>query len=258
MLNNIKEIISYKEMIASLVRQNLRTRYKGSILGFLWTFVSPLLQLVVYTVIFSVVMRIDIDNFAMYLFVGLIPWLFFSSSIAEGSTCIVSNGNLIKKIYFPRAVLPIAVVLSGFMNMIFGFVVVLVMLLVTGIGFSLSMIYLPVVLFVELLLCLSISLWISSMNVYLRDIEHVLTIVIIAWFYLTPIVYTVEMIPNEYLSLFKLNPMYSVIVEYRNILFFQMDLNFRSLVYPTVLGIILLLSGLIVFEKLQRNFAEEI
>ncbi|MBN1264371.1 MAG: ABC transporter permease [Anaerolineales bacterium] len=258
MFRSIREIFQYKEMIASLVRQSLRTRYRGSFLGFLWTFVNPLMQLVVYSIVFSVVMRIEIDNFAMYLFIGLIPWIFFANALRESSVCILNNDNLIKKIYFPRAVLPVSVVLAGFINMMLGFVIVIAMLLLTGLGLSLEIVYLPVVLAVELVLSTGIALWVSSLTVYFRDLEHMLEVVTMVWFYLTPIVYNVELIPERWQPLFRLNPMYALIQEYRNVLFFQTGLDAGNLVYPAVLSVLLLFSGVLVFEKLQRNFAEEI
>src|SRR5665647_3718938 len=120
MFNAIKEIFCYREMLRNMVRKDLRTRYKGSFLGFLWTFINPLLQLLVYTAIFSTIMRINIDKFSMFLFVALLPWIFFSTSIQASTSIIISNKELVKKIYFPRVVLPISVVVSNLMNLIFG------------------------------------------------------------------------------------------------------------------------------------------
>jgi lipopolysaccharide transport system permease protein len=123
LLVSLKEIYKYREMLKNLVRKELRTRYKGSVLGFLWTFINPLLQLLVYTVIFSTVMRINIDRFYIFMFVALLPWIFFSTSVQSSSSTIISNKDLIKKIYFPRVVLPVSVVISGLMNMIFSFAI---------------------------------------------------------------------------------------------------------------------------------------
>jgi ABC-2 type transport system permease protein len=258
MIESIKEIWRYQEMLKSLVRQELRTRYKGSILGFLWTFVNPLLQLIVYTIVFSTIMRVNIDNFYIYLFVGLIPWLFFANTLQVGSTCIVNNVNLVKKIYFPRAVLPLSVVGSGFMNLIFSFVVVFLVLIVTGFGLSLSVLYLPFVLLAEFLICVGVALIVSGLNVYFRDLEHILGIITMGWFYFTPIVYPTEMIPTQFTFLFCLNPMYAIINSYKDILYYQTAPELTPLFITIMIACLLIIFGLYLFNHLEKNFAEEI
>ena len=124
MVARLQEIYNYREMIFSLIKRELRGRYKASVLGFLWTFLNPLFQMIVYTIVFSFIMRSGIENFAIFLFVGLIPWNFFSTSVASGASCVVSQENLIKKIYFPRIVLPVSYVTSMFINMLFTFIVI--------------------------------------------------------------------------------------------------------------------------------------
>ena len=123
-MNLLRELYAYREMINSLVKKDLRGRYKGSILGFLWTFINPLMQLAVYTIVFSVIMRAGIDKFYIFLFVALVPWIFFSSAITGGSMSILNQNDMVKKIYFPRQILPIAYVTSSFVNMMFCFVII--------------------------------------------------------------------------------------------------------------------------------------
>ena len=131
-MRTLKELYQYREMIFSLVRKDLRGRYKGSALGFLWTFLNPLLQLVVYTIVFSTFFPTNIDQFYIFLFIGLVPWLFFNTSLVGGSTSVVTQENLIKKIYFPRQVLPISYVTSAFVNMLLTFIVIFAVLLISG------------------------------------------------------------------------------------------------------------------------------
>lgn len=155
----LKEIFSYRQMIYSLVKKDLRGRYKGSILGFLWTFLNPLLQLAVYTFVFSIVLRAGIERFYLFLFVALVPWIFFSSSVTTGCTCILAQKDLVKKIYFPRQVLPISYVLSSFVNMLFSFIVIFAVLLFSGVGIKLeAILFLPIIMFVELVLALGMAL----------------------------------------------------------------------------------------------------
>lgn len=257
-MKELKELYNYREMMYNLVRKDLRTRYKGSVLGFLWTFINPLLQLIVYSIVFSNIMRVNVEKFYIYLFVALIPWLFFTTSILGGATSILSSKDLIKKIYFPRLIIPLSTVNAAFMNMIFSMAVVFIVLIVSGIGLSKYIFLLPVILLLEYLFALGLSFIFAALNVYFRDLEHILGIVTMAWFYLTPIVYTVDMIPEKYLGLFYLNPMVHIIIAYRDILYY------KQMPYLETLGSIFLWSigfiiiGYVVFQKLQKNFVEEL
>lgn len=258
-MNTLKELYHYREMIVSLVRKGLRGRYKGSVLGFLWTFVNPLLQLIVYTIVFSNIMRVGIEKFYLFLFVALIPWMFFSASVTGGSASIISEGNLVKKVYFPRQVLPISYVTTAFVNMLLTFLVVLLALIVGGIGLDIrTMVYLPIVMIVEYLLALGIAMLTSALTVFFRDLEYILGIVTMAWMYLTPIMYEVNMIPEEYLPLFNLNPMTPIIVAYRDILYYKQIPRLSTLTQALAWGIIFLLVGSIIFDRLQKHFAEEL
>lgn len=258
MFNAIKEIFRYREMLRNMVRKDLRTRYKGSFLGFLWTFINPLLQLLVYTAIFSTIMRINIDKFSMFLFVALLPWIFFSTSIQASTSIIISNKELVKKIYFPRVVLPISVVVSNLMNLIFGFAIVFPALIITGIGITSAIIYLPLAILVAFVMTLAISLLLAGLNVYFRDLEHIVSIAIMAWFYFTPIVYPIEMIPEKFVRLFSLNPVTPIVLAFRDILYYGKAPNFAMLGVSLLTGLLMLIFGYIVFQLLQRNFAEEI
>jgi len=258
-VNTIKELYAYREMIVSLVRKDLRGRYKGSVLGFLWTFINPLLQLVIYTIVFSIILRAGIDKFYLFLFVALVPWIFFSSAVTGGSTSILSQQDMVKKIYFPRQVLPIAYVTSSFVNMLLCFCVIFVVLVVDGVGLNLkALFYLPIIMLVEYILALGIGMLSAALTVYFRDLEYILGIITMAWMYLTPIMYDVNMIPDEFRLIFNLNPMTPIIVAYREILYYKQVPELSNLCHAMILGIFILILGSVVFSKLQRNFAEEL
>lgn len=255
----IKDLYAYREMIASLVKKDLRGRYKGSVLGFLWTFINPLLQLAVYTIVFSVIMRAGIEKFYMFLFVALVPWIFFSSAITGGSMSILNQNDMVKKIYFPRQILPIAYVTSSFVNMLFCFVIIFIALVFSGIGINFrALLYLPIIMLIEYVLALGIALLAAALTVYFRDLEHILGIVTMAWLYLTPIMYSVEMVPEKFLVIFNANPMTPVIVAYRDILYYGRAPHLNTLVHASVLGLLILVLGNLVFSKLQRGFVEEL
>lgn len=258
-MKRIREIYNYREMINGLVRKDLRGRYKGSVLGFAWTFINPLLQLIVYTMVFSVIMRAGIEDYYVFLFVALVPWIFFSASITGGSSSVLASGDMVKKIYFPREVLPIAYVTSAFVNMVLSFVVVLVVLLVTGYGVNfVALLYLPIIMIVEYLLALGIALISSACTVYLRDLEYILGIISMAWQFLTPVMYASDMVPEQLLPIWNLNPMKSVIEAYRDILYYQQAPQLSTLLVAVLLGVGFLIIGAIVFDKLQKGFAEEL
>lgn len=221
-MNKLTEIYQYRTMIASLIQRDLRGRYKGSVLGFAWTFLNPLLQLVVYTVVFSTIMRAGIEDYYLFLFVALIPWIFFSSSLTGGASCIWAQKEMVKKIYFPREVLPIAHVTCQLVNMLLSFIVVFAALLISGKGLRPSVLpYLIPVILVEYLLALGIAFISSSLTVYFRDLEHILVVVAMAWQFLSPVMYGVDMVPENLRPIFMMNPMTSVIMAYRDILYYQ-------------------------------------
>lgn len=258
-MNILKELYSYRQMIYSLVRKELRGRYKGSVLGFLWTFVNPLLQLIVYTMVFSIILKSDIEKYYLYLFVGLIPWIFFSASLTGGAGSILASKDMVKKIYFPREVLPIAYVTSAFVNMLFCFIVIFLVVIFSGIGINLlAWLYLPIIMIVEYVMGLGVALISSALTVYFRDLEYILGIIAMAWQYLTPVMYSVDIVPERLMPIFYLNPMTPIIVAYRDILYYKKVPEIGTLSHAFILGILLIIIGYVVFRKLQKGFAEEL
>ena len=257
-MKKIREIFQYRTMIASLIQRELRGKYKGSVLGFAWTFINPLLQLLVYTVVFSVITRAGIEDYYLFLFVALIPWMFFSDSLVSGSTCIMAQQEMVKKIYFPREVLPIALVTSRLVTMALSLLVVFAVLLVSGKGLNLLVMpYLIPVALVEYLLALGIAFIASSVTVYFRDLGYILSIVSMAWQFLTPVMYSIDMVPEELRSIFMANPMTSVIIAYRDILYYKQAPQMQTLLLATAFGVGLLIIGWFLFGRLEKHFAEE-
>lgn len=258
MLKKLQEIYAYRQMLISLVRKDLRGRYKASVLGFLWTFINPLVQLIIYTIVFSFIMRAGIEDFYMFLFVALVPWIFFSSSLTGGAVVIVSNQDMVKKIYFPRIILPMAYVTSCFVNMLFCFIVIFAVIIVTGFGMNIkALLFLPVIMLVEYILCIGISLITSACTVYLRDLEHILGLVSMAWMYMSPVMYPSSFVPDQFQFLFNLNPMAPIITAYRDILYYKQFPQIQTLMVATLMGLFCVIIGYFVFEKLQKGFVEE-
>lgn len=261
-MNQLKEIYEYRHMIISLVKKDLRGRYKGSVLGFLWTFINPLLQLVVFTIVFSIIMRAGYEQYYLFLFVALVPWMFFASSVQDGSTSILREKDMVKKIYFPREVLPIATVTSGFVNMLLTFIVIFAVILVSGRGINLlAVLFLPVVMIVEYIFCLGCALIVASLTVYLRDLQYMLGIVVMALQYLTPVMYGVDMVENSGVPewgkvIFNLNPLTPIINIYREILYYGNVPDIADLLFALIIGVLFIIIGAVLFRKLQKGFAE--
>lgn len=268
MIKRIKEIYAYRSMIKSLVKRDLKGRYKGSALGFLWTFINPLFQLLVYTFVFSIVMRNGIKDFYMFLFVALIPWLFFSTCLAGGSTCIIAQKNMVQKIYFPREVLPLSYVISQFVNMLLSFIIIFAVMLVSNIipggilgakyAFNVpALLCLVPVMIIEFLLALGFTFLLSALTVYFQDTQYITGIATMAWQFLCPIMYSMELIPENWLKIYMLNPMTPIIIAYRDILYFGRVPEMSTLLLALAMGVLLFGIGWFAFNRMQRHFAEE-
>ena len=258
MLKTIRELYDYRTMIRSLVKRDLRGRYLASVLGFLWTFILPLCQLLIYTIVFSVILRAGIEKYYLYLFVALIPWNFCATCLTGGANCIIGQQAMVTKIYFPREVLPVAYTTSAFINMIYGDVVVVAVCIFSGVRFHpLGLLCLPIVMLVEYIFVLGLIMIFSGLTVYFRDLEHILGLLSMAWMFLTPIMYTIDQIPERLRFVFNLNPMTPIIEAYRSILYSGDVPKMNSLLGATLIGIVILILGFKVFDRMKRRFAEE-
>ena len=260
MIKSIKELYEYREMIFSLIRRELRGKYKGSVLGFLWAFLNPLLQLIVYTIVFSLITRSSIEDFYLYLFVVLIPWMYISACMTGGATCITGQTELVKKIYFPRLVLPISYATSQFVNMLLSFVVVFAVLIVSGKGINpVSILFLPIIMIIEYIMGVAIAILFSCINVYLRDLQQVSGVLSMAWQFFSPVLYSIEeTIPEQYISIYMMNPIAPMVVIYRQILYYKQIPDWELFLNPLVFSICLLVISCLVFSKLKKHFAEEL
>lgn len=258
-MKTITELYNYREMLFSLVRRDLKGRYKGSVLGFFWTFLNPLLQLCVYTFVFSVIMQNGIEQYYLHLFVALIPWIFFSTCVSGGAKCIWTQQDMVKKIYFPREILPLAFVTSQFINMLLCFVVIFIVLFFSGRPLNIeAWLFLPLIMIIEYILSLGFALISSAVTVYIRDVEYILGIATMAWQFLTPVMYSLERVPAKLMPVFYLNPMTSIIIAYRDILYYGQFPKLETLVGSFVSGSFFLVLGTVIFKVLKKNFAEEL
>src|SRR5574344_960184 len=186
-----KELYAYRELLKTNVKKDIRGKYKASFLGVLWSFVNPLLSVLVYAIVFPYIMRVKTENYLLFLIVGIIPWTFFVMSINQGMTSILSNANIIKKVYFPRIILPISVVTSGVVNFLISCIIILIFVIFSGVPITWHLLWLPVILIVQYVFILGVTIFLSAVNVYIRDIEYIIGFFINMLFYLTPILYPI-------------------------------------------------------------------
>lgn len=253
-----QNLYQYRELLKTNVQKEIRGKYKGSFLGVLWSFINPLLMVLVYALVFPYIMRTNIDNYLIFLIVAIIPWNFFTTVINSGCNCIWINGGIIKKVYFPREILPISVVVAGLINFLISCLIILIFLLFGGIGFSIQLLWLPLIAVIQCLLSLGLLFILSAINVYVRDIEYLVAFLTNLLFYATPILYTANMFPTSIRWVLYLNPMSHLMDAYRNIFYYQAMPNLGSLLYIGLLALIILELGYLIFKKLEKGFAEEV
>ncbi len=253
-----KNLYQYRELLKTNVQKEIRGKYKGSFLGVLWSFLNPLLTVLVYAIVFPYIMRVQVPNYLIFLIVAIIPWNFFTTCITTGCNCVWLNGGIIKKVYFPREILPVSVILAGLINFLISCVIILIFLLFGGVGFSIQLLWLPLIAIIQSLLSLGLLFILSAINVYVRDVEYVVAFFVNLLFYGTPILYTVEMFPKNISWILKINPLAHLIDAYRSIFYYQTIPNFGSLLYLTIVSVAILLIGYSVFRKLEKGFAEEV
>ena len=258
MFKVFKNLYKYRELLKTNVKKEIRGKYKNSFLGVLWSFLNPLLQIVVYAIVFPLILRNTQENYVIFLCCGLIPWTFFSTAISRSAFTMVENGNILKKVYFPREILPISVVTSEAVNFLISTIIILAFVLFSGLGITKYMWFYPIVFLAQYLLLLAISFIVSSICVYIRDLQHFIGIFLQLLFYATPIVYAADTIPTEFAWILKLNPMTYVINGYRDIFYHQTMPDINSLLILIGIVLVAIVIGYFIFNKLQKGFAEEL
>lgn len=254
----LKNLYNYRELLKSNVKKEIRGKYKGSFLGIIWSFLNPLLQVAVYAIVFPYIMRIKTDNYLQYLIIGIIPWTFFINVINQGMITVRINAGIIKKVYFPREILPISVAVSGLINFFISCVIILVFCIFGGIGISWHLVLLPLISILQFIFTLGIVFALSAINIYIKDTEYIIQFLINMLFYATPILYPTTLFPESLRWILYLNPMTEIIESYRNIFMYHQLPGANSIIYLICISILLFIIGLLIFRKLEKGFAEEV
>jgi lipopolysaccharide transport system permease protein len=263
MIKNLTALLKYRQLIQSMVVRELKARYRGSVLGFFWSFINPLLLLLVYTFVFRYVLparQPNLDPYALFLFCGILPWTWFSSSVLESSNVLISGGNLIKKVLFPAEVLPIVNVLANMVHFFLGLPILVGFLIYYRAPLQISeLVWFPVVVVVQLVLTLGIALIVSALTVHFRDLKDILSNLVTFWFFATPIIYSMQDAPPIGKMFLDLNPFTHLAVSYQEILFYPGNFgHWKWLVALGAASVLLFLAGYYLFNRLRDTFAEEV
>jgi lipopolysaccharide transport system permease protein len=255
---DVGELWRYRELLQIFVWRDLKVRYRQTLLGVVWIVAQPLITMLIFTLLFNRVARIQSDSgvpYSLFVMTALVPWTFFSAGVAASGNSLIGSSHLISKVYFPRMIVPAAAIFAAAVDMIVTLGVVVLMMLWHRIGISMTVVALPLTVIVCGVLGLGIGLWLSALNVEYRDLRVVIPFVLQFWLYATPVVYPVSALPQRYRILAQLNPMTGVVEGFRNSLTAQ-PIPWGALAYSTVVAVVLLVSGAFYFRRMERQFAD--
>ena len=254
-----KELYQYRELLKTSVKKEIRGKYKASFLGVLWSFINPLLQVLVYAIIFPYMLNNTGDDYIIYLVTGIIPWTYFQTVINECVTCIKANAAIIKKVYFPREILPIAAAISGLINFFISCIIIVVFCLIWGVGFSWHLIYVPLFALIEGVFALGIGMALGAMDAYVQDLEYIVNFILMMAFYGSPIVYQIGTFSSSsFLSkAIQINPMTQIIMGYRDAFLYHISPDMMVTCGLILISLIVLALGWLIFHRLERGFAEQ-
>jgi ABC-2 type transport system permease protein len=259
---DLRALVDRRELLADFAWRELRARYKGSALGFAWNFVNPLLQLVVFWLLFGVILRTrpvtasGEQPYAIFLFVGLLPWTFLATSLQSGASAILANGPLVKKVRMPLQLLPAASVLSALANFLLSLVVLFAVLVIFGPRHPEGLVWIPLLIAVQIVMNLGFAYLLSALAVFFRDVQHILGILLLAWYFLTPVLFSVSILADkpEQLRLLYLNPMTAVIVAYQRALLDGLSPEWDALAYSALFAVALFMLGFWYFDRAKDDF----
>lgn len=277
LIPDLQELHRYRFLLRNLIIRDLKVRYKNSILGVLWSLLNPLLMMVVFTLVFGVLSNNDIRQYPVFFLVGLMPWNFFSGSVLSGANAITGNAHLVKKVFFPRELLPVSALMSNLVNFFIALGVLVVFLYIAGLGLTVHAIWVPALLITQIVFTLGLVFLLSSLHVFYRDIMMILDVLMLAWFFLTPVMYPLsrfgqavpilgfEILPAQLMRW--LNPMASIIDGYRTVLWGTISaggqvssgpaaMDPAYLLRTFVTALLVLVVGYVMFARRQHLFGE--
>lgn len=257
MIAPVIELYRYRELLRNLVARDLKVRYRNSILGFIWCLLNPLLMMGVFTFVFTVLMKSAIPNYPVFILIGILAWNFHATAVTGALGSIVQNSGLVLKVYFPRETLPLAVVLSNAVNFVLALIALFAMIFVFHIHLSATLVFLPFILLVQIMFAMGVALFLAALTVFYRDVEIITETILLAWFFLTPIVYRMaDVFPAYSRLMYIANPMASIVEAYRDVLYAGGMPGLDFLARTFITSLVILLVGYVFFRRSAKRFAE--
>jgi len=257
MLEHFREVYKFRALIKALVVRHLNSRYRGSLLGFLWSFLNPLCLMLIYTLVFKYYVRFDqVDNYTIFLFCGLLPWLWIAAGLNESTSAIVSGGSLLTKSMFPAHLLSTVAILTALVHFILSLPLLFLFMFLAGMSFSWSLIFLPVVIGVQLVLMYGLGLMLASLNVQFRDMQHIVGNLLTFLFFLCPILYPITVVPERFRFTLEFNPLAVLITFYHSIVLDGVLPDLIPFFGVVLIACLTLFGGIAVYNRHRESFAE--
>lgn len=249
-----------RELLWNMTVRHLRGQYKQSILGYAWALMMPLSQMIIMTFVFSTIIRIETPGapFALFLFVGLLPWNFFSSALSSGTDSVVGASSLVTKVYFPREILPAAAILTKVFDLLFASLILVALMLYYGHAPTETVVWVPLLFLIQFLFTLGLTLPLAALNLYFHDVRYLVGVALTLWFYITPIIYPIDIVPARYQFLFDINPNSLFINAYRRVILFDESPGMDKFLLGLVIAVCTCLIGYYLFKKMEPGFADRI
>lgn len=257
-LGKLKELWQYRELLYFLVWRDIKVRYKQTILGLFWAILQPVMTMIVFSIFFGRLAGVPSDGipYPIFSYAALVPWTFFTYGLNQGANSLVSSAQMLKKIYFPRLAMPLAAVLSGLVDFGLAFVVLFLLMIGYGVTLTASALWLPAFLLLAVITTVGVCLWLSAMNVQFRDVRYVIPFLTQLWFFITPITYPSSLLDEPWRTLYSLNPMVGVVDGFRWALLGTTTLPTTALLASWSAALLLLVSGIYYFNRMEKSFAD--
>lgn len=257
MFRILDELWRYRALVWALVVRHLNARYRGSMMGFLWSFLNPLCLIAIYSLVFKYYIRFSqVEHYTLFLFTGLLPWIWFSSAVIESTASISSGGSLITKAMFPAQVLPVVSVLTNFANFLFALPLLFAFVIYSDVALTTPLLILPLIMLIELMFIMGMALALSALNVYYRDVQHIIGNIMTFWFFLCPVIYPATSIPERFRFTLILNPVALFTQGYHDVFLQGQFPDFETLGYLSAVSLLVFLVGSMIFNRYREGFAE--
>ena len=255
---NTELMWEYRELLWNLAHREISQRYKQSVLGYAWVIINPLIQMIVVSFVFSTILRIPSLGvpYIIFLSVALLPWNLFVSSLSSSTGVLVNNSSLITKIYFPREILVYATIIAKIVDFLYSCIVLVMFLIIYKISIHSSIMWVPLIFLIQMIFTIGLSLIAATFNLFYRDIQYVLNLILMLWMYLTPVMYPVEILPEKYRFVFSLNPMSVIVNAYRQVILGGGPPNLQSLSIALVMSLAIFVVGFYFFKRMEGKFAD--